>query len=73
MYNEIRERAYLEIFSLTNHGRYKDLPFLPFQNQLNHLYNDNYPERICWRVEATDTISMPGILEITAYEYYINE
>ena len=28
---------------------------------------------VCWRVEATDTISMPGILEITAYEYYINE
>lgn len=28
---------------------------------------------ICWRVEATDTISMPGILEITAYEYYTNE
>lgn len=28
---------------------------------------------ICWRVEATDTISMPGILEITASEYYINE
>lgn len=28
---------------------------------------------VCWRVEATDTISMPGILEITAYEYYINK
>ena len=28
---------------------------------------------ICWRVEATDTISMPGILEISAYEYYSNE
>ena len=28
---------------------------------------------ICWRVEATDAISMPGILELTAYEYYINE
>ena len=27
---------------------------------------------VCWRVEATDTISMPGILEISAYEYYIN-
>lgn len=27
---------------------------------------------ICWRVEATDTISMPGILEITAVEYYSN-
>lgn len=28
---------------------------------------------ICWRVEATDTISMPGVIELTAYEYYINE
>ena len=27
----------------------------------------------CWRVEAIDWISMPGILEITAVEYYINE
>lgn len=28
---------------------------------------------ICWRIEATDTISMPGIVEITAVEYYTNE
>lgn len=28
---------------------------------------------ICWRVEATDAISMPGILEINAVEYYVNE
>ena len=28
---------------------------------------------ICWRVEATDSISTPGILEITAIEYYANE
>lgn len=28
--------------------------------------------KICWRVEATDTISMPGILEINAVEYYSN-
>ena len=28
---------------------------------------------ICWRVEATDTISMPGVLEITAVEYYSNQ
>ena len=27
----------------------------------------------CWRVEATDWISTPGILEITAVEYYGNE
>jgi hypothetical protein len=28
---------------------------------------------ICWRVEATDSISTPGILEINAVEYYSNE
>lgn len=28
---------------------------------------------ICWRVEATDTISMPGILELNAVEFYVNE
>lgn len=27
---------------------------------------------VCWRVEATDWISTPGILEITAVEYFIN-
>lgn len=34
---------------------------------------DNITEQVCWRVEATDTISMPGVLEITAVEYYSNE
>lgn len=28
---------------------------------------------ICWRVEAIDDISMPGILEINAVEYYSND
>lgn len=28
---------------------------------------------ICWRVEGFDTISTPGIIEINAVEYYINE
>lgn len=27
----------------------------------------------CWRVEAIDSISMPGILEVSAMEYYANE
>ena len=27
----------------------------------------------CWRVEATDNISTPGILEVIAVEYYANE
>lgn len=28
---------------------------------------------VCWRVEAIDWISMPGILELNAVEYYMNE
>jgi hypothetical protein len=29
--------------------------------------------KVCWRVEATDWISTPGIFEMTAVEYYANE
>ena len=38
-------------------------------------YNKFYLQgnNICWRVEATDSISTPGILEVTAVEYYANE
>ena len=34
---------------------------------------DEADENICYRIEATDTISMPGIIEFTAVEYYANE
>lgn len=34
---------------------------------------DEITDQICWRVEATDTMSMPGVLEITAKEHYTNE
>ena len=30
-------------------------------------------DETCWRVEATDYISTPGILEVTAVEYFANE
>jgi hypothetical protein len=30
-------------------------------------------DETCWRVEAMDWISTPGILEVTAVEYYSNE
>ena len=30
-------------------------------------------EKICWRVEAIDWLSTPGILEINATEYYANK
>jgi hypothetical protein len=34
---------------------------------------DEGSPQVCWRVEATDWISTPGILEVNAVEYYINE
>ena len=34
---------------------------------------DSPDNNICWRVEATDSISTKGILELTAVEYYANE
>ena len=38
-------------------------------------YNKFYLQgsEICWRVEAVDYISTPGILEVTGVEYYVNE
>jgi hypothetical protein len=30
-------------------------------------------DNVCWRVEAVDTFSTPGIIEVTAVEYYANE
>ena len=39
-----------------------------------YLQNDPVQEnKICWRVEAVDWISMPGVLEINATEYYSNK
>ena len=34
--------------------------------------DDTAPDT-CWRVEAVDSISMPGILQVNAVEYYANE
>lgn len=34
-----------------------------------YLNNSN----VCWRIEATDDVSVPEIIEITAVEYYSNE
>lgn len=38
-----------------------------------YLQNIAGSEKVCWRVEAVDSISTPGILEINAIEYYANE
>lgn len=34
---------------------------------------DSFAETTCWRIEATDSVSMPGVLNINAVEYYANE
>ena len=38
-----------------------------------YLQNVEGDHKVCWRVEATDSISTPGILEVVAVEYYANE
>ena len=47
------------------------------EDTLNYFkrYNKFYlqGDDTCWRVEATDWISTPGILEVIAVEYYANE
>lgn len=38
-----------------------------------YLQNIIGEEKVCWRVEAIDSISTPGVLEIYAVEYYSNK
>lgn len=54
-------------FTLSYFKRYSK-----FYLQASH---EEFPEeyRVCWRVEATDWVSMPGVFEITAVEYYSND
>ena len=44
-----------------------------FQRYKKFYLGEDKNYNICWRVEAVDWISMPGILEINAVEYYANE
>lgn len=44
---------------------------IKYFKRYSKFYLQNDPT--CWRVVATDQISMPGILEVNAVEYYANE
>jgi hypothetical protein len=46
-----------------------------FQRYSTFYLKDNLEpdSKICWRVEATDSISVPGILEVVAVEYYADK
>lgn len=51
------------------------LPLNEYTKKYFTRYNKFYlqGDEICWRIEAVDSISTPGILELTAVEYYANE
>lgn len=44
-----------------------------FKRYSKFYLNGTEEDSICWRVEATDSFSTPGILEVTAVEYYANK
>ena len=46
---------------------------LNYFNRYSKFYLLEDSKKICWRVEAIDWISTPGILQVNAVEYYSNE
>ena len=46
---------------------------LSYFQRYNKFYLANDELKVCWRIEAIDWLSIPGILEINAVEYYANE
>lgn len=88
-YVSVRGPVETKIKSLDVHNKTIDIPnyslniIMPknedtmhqFQRYSKFYLTDAYDpdSRICWRVEATDSISTPGILEVTAVEYYSNK
>ena len=83
-YAAIRGPVETKINFIQKHGISVDTPnhslniLMPSNDDtLNYFkrYNKFYLQGIdtCWRVEAIDSISTQGILEVTAVEYYSNE
>lgn len=46
---------------------------LAYFNRYSKFYLIEDQKKVCWRVEAIDWISTPGILQVNAVEYYTNE
>ena len=46
---------------------------LSYFSRYNKFYLADDELKVCWRIEAIDWLSMPGVLEINAVEYYANE
>lgn len=62
---------------IPNHSLNILLPYneanVKFSQRYNKFYLQDDPNQTCWRIEATDLYSTPGIIEINAIEYYANE
>ena len=83
-YAAVRGPVETKINFIQKHGISVDVPnhslniLLP-KNEDTMSYFQRYKkfylqgDPTCWRVEATDWISSPGILEVVACEYYANE
>ena len=83
-YAAIRGPVETKINFIQKHGISVDTPnhslsILMPKNEYTVKYFQRYSkfylqgDNTCWRVEATDWISTPGILEVIAVEYYDNE
>ena len=46
---------------------------LSYFQRYNKFYLADDELKVCWRIEAIDWLSMPGVLEINVVEYYANE
>lgn len=46
---------------------------LKYFKRYARFYLHNGLEQICWRIEAVDSFSMPGIIQFTAVEYYADK
>ena len=85
-YAAIRGPVETKINYIQKHGISVDIPnyslnillpktaeTLSYFQRYSKFYLTNDDLRVCWRIEAIDWLSMPGILEINAIEYYTNE
>ena len=83
-YAAIRGPVETKINFIQKHGVSVDIPnyslsILIPKNEETLKYFKRYKkfylqnDETCWRIEAIDSISTPGILEVTAVEYYANE
>ena len=83
-YAAVRGPVETKINFIQKHGISVDTPnhslnLLMPKNEYTMEYFKRYDkfylqgDETCWRVEATDWISTPGILEVTAVEYFANE